>query len=923
MDEDELDQLLADLEEDVAAEVRNVLTEVADEYARGLDAATELVAARFSVAGIAGMWRQRIPRLVRRLLRVSERASGTAADDVGTSLPDGWDDLPGRYDDDTLPAQLGTYVESTEHLLRAVGDRLADAATRELAEGLNAGEDLDELRARLRAAFDREGAQLGEAREERIAATETTRAWNAATLATAQVVTGPDRPLVKQWRIHNSPAGDDRVREAHRDADGQLRLLDEAFQVGGVPMQYPGDPSAPADLSINCRCVLRLSAPDRTASAPEEAPMDDPETPDEEAWVPPVRTWSTPDGAGLAFENQETGDGRIFTPGALQWADGPWPLMYAGKNLGGHDGSELCGAIDSMARDGHRITGTGPIYTTTPAGFEAEWLLEQGAPLGVSVDLDDVDVEFVSRTGDDSATVAASFASASVLRHQSGAYQVIATTGPKWSAAGTTLVASSTTVEWHIDPDGSINRGSLTAAGITAAAGDPDTGDQGPVVHTESSGDLLMRIVRARVRGATLVSVPAFKDARIVLDPRPAPADAAEESYSLAAAAGTVRERVIAYVRTSPTPVTARDLAKVLDDVDLAAIHRHLAEAVESGHLVRIARGQYVAAADLPEGDISAAADGDPELPTVDDPVPWEDDDMTELEASAWRVVQDMPPMPAEWFQNPIEDGSLTDDSPGVNYSRGRVYGWVAKAGVPHAGYPGKNLVIEKIAREGIDFSHFLRQRFTLDDGSTVKAGAFTMNVGHDQDDKVVCQTNACQYDDTRFVAGIITVGMDPKRGMWFSGAAAPWMADTDKMTLLACQPSYHLQRSRKGWELRAVLSVPVPGHSTALAASAVAERANLALTAAAAVAEVSEYEQQEPEPQHDRPEVDAPAVEAVTAALLSPAFLDRFSAALDQRAEERAAELAALTAEMATIKDEITASAAPTDEEPDSGMQL
>ncbi|NED90987.1 hypothetical protein G3I76_64260, partial [Streptomyces sp. SID11233] len=78
-------------------------------------------------------------------------------------------------------------------------DRLSSAAVTELAAGLDAGEDIEALRARLRAAFGREGAQLGHAREERIARTEAVRAWNSATLAAGMALTGRDRPLVKQW----------------------------------------------------------------------------------------------------------------------------------------------------------------------------------------------------------------------------------------------------------------------------------------------------------------------------------------------------------------------------------------------------------------------------------------------------------------------------------------------------------------------------------------------------------------------------------------------------------------------------------------------------------------------------------------------------------------------------------------------------
>ncbi|MER7109924.1 hypothetical protein [Streptomyces sp. NPDC000229] len=38
------------------------------------------------------------------------------------------------------------------------------------------------------------------------------------------------------------------------------------------------------------------------------------------------RAWSTPGDTALAFENTETGDGRMFRTGALYWSDpGPGP----------------------------------------------------------------------------------------------------------------------------------------------------------------------------------------------------------------------------------------------------------------------------------------------------------------------------------------------------------------------------------------------------------------------------------------------------------------------------------------------------------------------------------------------------------------------------------------------------------------------
>jgi hypothetical protein len=261
--------------------------------------------------------------------------------------------------------------------------------------------------------------------------------------------------------------------------------------------------------------------------------------------------------------------------------------------------------------------------------------------------------------------------------------------------------------------------------------------------------------------------------------------------------------------------------------------------------------------------------------------------------------------MPAAWFREPTAE-ELPPGSGGVHYADGRVYGWVAQAGVPHATH-GRKVTIEKLAAgRGLDLTHFLRARFTLDDGSEVKAGAFTMDVGHHRDG-YECETAACQFDSTRTVAGIVTVGMN-EGGLWFSGAAAPHLSDWDKSVFLACQPSYHMVQGGDGrWQLRAVLSVPVPGHSSPLLATAFVERSNLALTAAAAMVAEQQRTAVEPEPEHAAAEatiaIDSPAVvSGLAAAILTPTFLDTLSAALDARARENTAARAEADALAALI---------------------
>lgn len=59
----------------------------------------------------------------------------------------------------------------------------------------------------------------------------------------------------KQWVT----MGDSRVRQTHREAAGQIRLLEEPFIVGDSMMMFPQDSSLGASASeiVNCRCSMR------------------------------------------------------------------------------------------------------------------------------------------------------------------------------------------------------------------------------------------------------------------------------------------------------------------------------------------------------------------------------------------------------------------------------------------------------------------------------------------------------------------------------------------------------------------------------------------------------------------------------------------------------------------------------------------
>ena len=85
----------------------------------------------------------------------------------------------------------------------------------------------------------------------RIARTETVTALNGGTYAGAAA--NQERDGVERW-VQWWSTTDERVRPSHWAAHMQVRKLGEKFSVGGHLLDHPGDPTAPADEVINCRC---------------------------------------------------------------------------------------------------------------------------------------------------------------------------------------------------------------------------------------------------------------------------------------------------------------------------------------------------------------------------------------------------------------------------------------------------------------------------------------------------------------------------------------------------------------------------------------------------------------------------------------------------------------------------------------------
>lgn len=150
---------------------------------------------------------------------------------------------------------VARYLAEVANRLRNIPDEVYDLLAGQVAQGAVLGETLSKI-------VDRVDTVLSTTRTPRwanravvIARTETMGALNGGRLdAFRAFAEDEDEPLQKLWLATE----DRRTRPSHRAADGQRVALGMPFQVGGFSLEFPGDPTGPAQEVIQCRCTLLL-----------------------------------------------------------------------------------------------------------------------------------------------------------------------------------------------------------------------------------------------------------------------------------------------------------------------------------------------------------------------------------------------------------------------------------------------------------------------------------------------------------------------------------------------------------------------------------------------------------------------------------------------------------------------------------------
>lgn len=137
--------------------------------------------------------------------------------------------------------QLGQHITNVSETTR---DQIMTALNEAWTDGLSIPDAARLIRKR---------AAMSQARAETIARTELLAAVNGGSLASARLTGVVSH---KEWVATMHGRNASRTRPTHRAAHGQERPVASPFHVGGFDLDWPGDPSGPAQEVINCRCTL-------------------------------------------------------------------------------------------------------------------------------------------------------------------------------------------------------------------------------------------------------------------------------------------------------------------------------------------------------------------------------------------------------------------------------------------------------------------------------------------------------------------------------------------------------------------------------------------------------------------------------------------------------------------------------------------
>lgn len=168
---------------------------------------------------------------------------GTAYDIAGQGIP-----LIMPIDQAAAVRAIQTESKISEGLYNALGvdtKSLKKNISQEVTRGIASGLTFDDISRNIRNV-----SNVPISNAKRIARTEGHRIQQASAYDAQRAAKKKGADVVKQW----DSTLDGRTRPTHRRLDGQIREVDEVFEMDGKSAKYPGDFGDPAE-DCNCRCA--------------------------------------------------------------------------------------------------------------------------------------------------------------------------------------------------------------------------------------------------------------------------------------------------------------------------------------------------------------------------------------------------------------------------------------------------------------------------------------------------------------------------------------------------------------------------------------------------------------------------------------------------------------------------------------------
>ena len=520
--------------------------------------------------------------------------------------------------------------------------------------------------------------------------------------------------------------------------------------------------------------------------------------------------------ATLVVEDTPTGDGRMFSADALSWGELPVSLLWQRETAEGHDGSVIVGNIESIERDGNRLIGRGTFDIEGDHGGEALRLVRKQFLRGVSVDVDSItqsDVEFVFPEDMESVPGEMAYPELTIF-HKGRIRAATLCAIPAFIEATIRLIEPETMDDTEDDELYALAAAAFPPHDTATVEGEWDASAQekklDSPVSVQVAGDMYAWYDSDAVEDGSIPKTAAkFPHHEVSADGIPGAANLTACSSGIGALHGARSDTTI-------------------PESDRRGVYNHLRDHLIDGGrdpdtIPEFDAETVIAAGGVIESEeLVVIGNGDHEtfLPVITDDNVHEVREFpgTMVSAAYVLTIPDVPP--AWWFQEPTDvemHGALTVTD------EGRVYGWLAPAGVAHRSFQNRVTV----PMGNVDYSRFMGRETFVEGGGRVVSGALTMDCGHASTGYSDPDRAMDHYDNACSIVATVAIGERPGKngGVWVAGAVVPGITANQISRMMLCQLSgdWRPHKERNGWrEFAGALLVPVPGFAMGRAQASV-----------------------------------------------------------------------------------------------------